>query len=113
MGSTNKPRVIKDFDKISDEMRDQVKAMYPDGFNAYLISFTNKDGQLCCGLPFETEDRMYLLRINNEDTGNIDDDAFFGDDSKGDDLDDNVDFSSISDDSEPEDDSASSLNDSF
>ena len=113
MGSTNKPRVIKDFDKISDEMRDQVKAMYPDGFNAYLISFTNKDGQLCCGLPFETEDRMYLLRINNEDTGNIDDDDFFGDDSKGDDLDDKVDFSSISDDSEPEDDSASSLNDSF
>ncbi|MBQ4231485.1 MAG: hypothetical protein II671_08030, partial [Salinivirgaceae bacterium] len=111
MGSTNKPRVIKDYDKISEEMREQVKAMYPDGFNAYLISFTNKDGQLCCGLPFETEDRMYLLRINNEDTGNIDDDDFFDDGNKDDELDDN-DFSNIADDSE-EDDSASSLNDSF
>ena len=112
MGSTNKPRVIKDFDKISEEMREQVKAMYPEGFNAYLISFTNKDGQLCCGLPFETEDRMYLLRINNEDPGNIDDDDFFDDGNKDDELDDN-DFSNIADDSEPEDDSASSLNDSF
>ncbi|MBR5644295.1 MAG: hypothetical protein IKW77_08920 [Salinivirgaceae bacterium] len=112
MGSTNKPRVIKDFDKISDEMRDQVKAAYPDGFNAYLISFTNKEGQLCCGLPFETEDRMYLLRINNEDTGNIDDDDFFDDGNKDDDLDDSADFSNIPDDSN-DDDSAATMNDSF
>ena len=106
MGSTNKPRVIKDFDKISEEMREQVKAMYPEGFNAYLISFTNKDGQLCCGLPFETEDRMYLLRINNEDTGNIDDDDFFDDNTKDDEFGDNIDFNSLTEDAEPEDEGA-------
>jgi len=105
MSSTNKPRVIKDFDKISLEMQEQVKAMYPDGFSAYLVSFTNKDGMLCSGLPFETEDRMYLLRINNEDTGKIDDDDFFDDNSK-DDFDDNIDFNTLPEDAEPEDDGA-------
>lgn len=113
MASSNKPRVIKDYDKISDEMKEQVKALYPDGFNAYLISFTNKDGMLCSGLPFETEDRMYLLRINNEDTGKIDDDDFFDDGDKDGDFGDNVDFSSIPEDAEPEDEDASSMNDSF
>lgn len=106
MNSTNKPRVIKDFDKISEDMREQVKQKYPDGFNDYLISFTNKDGMLCCGLPFETEDRMYLLRINNEDTGKIDDDDFFDDNTKDDDFDDNIDFNSLTEDAEPEDEGA-------
>mgnify|MGYP006988854308 CR=1 FL=1 len=112
MSNTNKPRIIKDFDKLSDDMQEQVKAMYPDGFSAYLISFTNREGQLCSGIPFETEDRMYLLRINNEDTGNVDDDDFF-DDKNDDDISDNVDFNNITEDDEPADDSASSINDSF
>lgn len=112
MSSTNKPRIIKDFDKISAEMQEQVKTMYPNGFGDYLISFTNREGQLCIGLPFETETSMYILRINNEDTGKIDDDDFFDDNSK-DDFGDNVDFSNIADTSDADDDDAAGMNDDF
>ncbi|MBQ2352391.1 MAG: hypothetical protein II394_09280, partial [Bacteroidales bacterium] len=67
MASTNKPRVIKDYDKLDKEVKDLIKATYPQGFAEKLIQYPNKDGMLVSALPFETEDKMYLVRINNEE----------------------------------------------
>ena len=61
--STDKPRVIKDFEKLDEQIQQQIKLTYPRGFSKNLISFTNRDGNKVSALPFETDDRYYLVRM--------------------------------------------------
>ncbi len=58
-----KKRVIKDYEKLTEEIREQIKLTYPSGFSQNLIRFTNKDGKRVSALPFETEDIYYLVRM--------------------------------------------------
>ena len=60
----NKPRVVKDYEKLSPEVMEQIKLVYPLGFTKHLVSFVNKDGEKKMGLPFETEDYYYLIRMS-------------------------------------------------
>ncbi len=69
--STNKPRIIKDFNKLEPELQEQIKLIYPFGFSDNLITFTNKDGMLVSALPFETDDKMYLLRMTEKEADKI------------------------------------------
>ena len=59
----NKPRVIKDYEKLDPEIQEQIKLVYPYGFSHHLISFTNKEGKLVSALPFETDEKYYLIRM--------------------------------------------------
>jgi hypothetical protein len=59
----SKPRVIKDYDKLDPEIKERIKLQYPNGYSENLIYFTNKDGKRVSALPFETEDRYYLIRM--------------------------------------------------
>lgn len=59
----SKPRIIKDYDKLSEDVKQQIKLVYPRGFAHRLISFVNRDGEKKMGLPFETEDFIYLVRM--------------------------------------------------
>lgn len=61
--NSSKPRVIKDYDKLPVEIQEQIKLEYPYGFSDNLITFTNKDGGIVSALPFETEDRYYMVRM--------------------------------------------------
>jgi hypothetical protein len=38
---------------------------YPNGFSEHLIRFTDKDGKYVSALPFETDDKYYLIRMTN------------------------------------------------
>lgn len=59
-----KPKVIKDYDKLSDDVVEQIKLVFPMGFTKHLVTFFNKDGEQRKGLPFETEDYYYLIRMS-------------------------------------------------
>jgi hypothetical protein len=61
--SSNKPRIIKDFEKLDPEIQEQIKLKYPDGFYTHLVYYTNREGQSVTALPFETEDKYYLVRM--------------------------------------------------
>ena len=61
--SQPKPRVIKDFEKLDPEIQEQIKLSYQQGFSQHLITFTNKEGNLVSALPFETEEKYYLVRM--------------------------------------------------
>jgi hypothetical protein len=61
--SSNKPRVIKDFEKLDPDIQEQIKLKYPDGFYSHLVYYTNRDGQSVTALPFETEEKYYLVRM--------------------------------------------------
>lgn len=61
---TEKKRVIKDFEKVSIEIQEQIKLVYPDGFSQHLIEYKNKDNETVYALPFETDENIYLIRMS-------------------------------------------------
>lgn len=87
--SNQKPHVIKDFEKLDESIQEQIKLEYPDGFSTNLITFTNKDGLRVSALPFETEEKYYLVRMTVqqaidmiEDDDDYDDDGSLKEDIK-------------------------------
>ena len=77
----NKPRVIKDFEKLDTELQEQIKLLYPKGFTDSLITFTNKEGRLVSALPFETDEKYYLIKMTAYEAQQIvDDDTDYDED---------------------------------
>ncbi len=66
-----KPKVIKDYDKLDQEVQEQIKLAYPYGFAKHLIFFTNKDGLKVSALPFETDEKHYLVRMTQQEAHQI------------------------------------------
>lgn len=61
---TNKPKVIQNYEKLSREIQEQIKLHYLEGFSEHLIEFTNPKGELVSALPFETEEKIYMIRMS-------------------------------------------------
>jgi hypothetical protein len=85
----NKPRVVKDYDKLDESVQQQIKLHYPKGFEDNLVKFQNKEGHTVSALPFETEEKYYLIRMTIleaqeiiEDDEDYDDDGFLREDAK-------------------------------
>lgn len=74
----SKPRVVKDYDKLDPSVQEQIKLNYPYGFEQHLIQFTNKEGKRVSALPFEAEDKYYLVRMTTLEAQTIieDDDDY-------------------------------------
>jgi hypothetical protein len=71
MEQTNKIRVTQEYQKLSDDIKEQIKLVYPDGYSQYLIPFTNKEGKQVYGLRFETDEKIYLIRMTYTEAENI------------------------------------------
>jgi hypothetical protein len=77
----NKPKIIKSYENVSEELLEQIKLTYPRGFARYLVSFSDGKGVRQKGLPFETEDKYYLIKMSQAKAKNIiEDDDDFDDD---------------------------------
>jgi hypothetical protein len=112
--SSNKPKVIQDFEKLSKEIQEQIKLYYPEGFSENLIKFTNKNGEFVRALPFETEEKVYLVRMSVKKAEQIiNDDMDYDDDGilkenvreKFEDKYSDIDFASLNEDNATYDDS--------
>ncbi len=62
----SKPRVVKDYEKLETEIKEQVKLNFQNGFDKHLITFKNHKNKFVSALPFETEDRYFLIRMSQE-----------------------------------------------
>ncbi|MDQ1772662.1 hypothetical protein GQR60_10430 [Labilibaculum sp. A4] len=81
MKSSNKPRVIQSYEKLSQEIQEQIKLYYPEGYMDNLIEFRNHKNELVSALPFETEDKIYMVRMSVRKAQElIEDDDDFDDD---------------------------------
>jgi len=85
----DKPRIIKDFEKLDVEIQEQIKLQYPYGFARNLITFKNAKGEFVSALLFETSDKYYLVRMTKQKAQQIidedddyDDDGILKDDVK-------------------------------
>ena len=78
-----KPRIVKDYDKLDVVIQEQIKLTYPLGFHESLITFKNAEGRFVSALPFETEDRYYLVRMTRAEAMDIvEDDDDYNDDGE-------------------------------
>lgn len=106
----SKPHVIKDFDKLDKELQEKVLQKYPNGFTEFLVSYTDyKTGQERFALPYETEDRYYMIRMDeyiDTDRSTDDDDDFL--DNLGIDTMDKPEEIKLEDEDEEEDDDTKS-----
>lgn len=87
--SHQKPRVITNFDKLPTDLQERIKLTYPEGFSEYLINYKNKDNETVSALPFETEEKYYMVRMSVRkalqiilDDDDYDDDGYLRDDIK-------------------------------
>ena len=67
----SKPKVIKDYDKIDPSIISRIKLNYPHGFEKHLISFKNAKKKFVSALPFETENRYFLIKMTSEQAQKI------------------------------------------
>ncbi|MFT3739460.1 MAG: hypothetical protein QM786_11940 [Breznakibacter sp.] len=72
----NKPRIIKDFEKLDPHVQALIRETYPNGYGSALITITNKDGMLISALPFETDDKYYLVKMPVKEAKFVEDEDF-------------------------------------
>ena len=83
MEDQDKPRAVTSFEKISTNLQEQIKLEYPYGFSQNLISFNDKEGNLVSALRFETEEKIYLIKMTPSIADQlIDDDEDYDDDGQ-------------------------------
>lgn len=87
--SSTKPRVVKDYDKLPSDIKEQIKLAFPSGFSQHLVSYVNKEGKKVSALPFETDEKYYLVRMTAhearviiEEDDDFDDDGMLKEDVK-------------------------------
>jgi len=69
-----KKRIIKKFEQLPEDIFLLVREKYPDGYEESLISFQMPNGDLATGLPIETEDTYYLIKMPTNSLPEEDDD---------------------------------------
>lgn len=62
----SKKRTLIDYDKLSIELKEQLKLLYSDGFHDDLITFNDAKGQKVSALRFETDSIVYMVRMSKE-----------------------------------------------
>lgn len=67
----SKPKVITEFEKLEEDIQQQIKLNYPFGFEKHLISFKNHKKHLISALPYETDDKHYLVKMTREKANDI------------------------------------------
>jgi len=58
-----KKRVIKDYEALSEEIKNGIKMTYPRGFAQHLVYYTDRNGKRVSALPFDTDEIYYLVRM--------------------------------------------------
>jgi DNA-directed RNA polymerase subunit delta len=69
-----KKRIIKKFELLPNDLLELIKKEYPDGYEDNLITFQTPMGELATGLPLETEDTYYLIRMPKNASASDDED---------------------------------------
>ena len=58
-----KKRVIKDYEKLTQELKSLLNETYPGDIAEFIKPFTDVHGKLFYAVPLETEDDYFLIRL--------------------------------------------------
>jgi hypothetical protein len=97
----SKRRAIISYDKLTIEQKKQILKDFPDGYINHLTTIKTPTGEVLDALVWETDEVIYLVKINkvmpkakpvvNDDDDDFEDDFDKVDDIKDDELDDDDD----------------------
>lgn len=78
---SSKPRILKDYEKLDNKIKEQIKLAYPFGFSRNLVTYKDRENKIISALPFETDDFYYLVRMTDKQAKDIvKDDTDYDDD---------------------------------
>ncbi len=66
MEENKKPHKLITFEKLSEDLQQQVKLVYSEGFADSLIEYKGRDGANVFALRFETDDVVYLIKMSEK-----------------------------------------------
>jgi hypothetical protein len=84
--NTAKKHIVTSFHNLTPELQEAVKAFYPLGFTEAMMRIDKPNGDFFYAVPFETDEVMYLVKINVKIDDHIeeeDDKDYYNDDLKG------------------------------
>ena len=61
-----KRKVIIDFRSMPRELRELMKVKYPSGYASHINLFSDRNGKHFFGFLLETDDTIYLVRLNDK-----------------------------------------------
>ena len=61
-----KPRVIKDLESVDPKIIEDIIRKYPMGFAKHLVTFTGLKGKKVMALPYEDDEKSYMLKITKD-----------------------------------------------
>jgi hypothetical protein len=59
----SKKRVIKSLENISDDLRELMKRLYPNGYESAITRIKNAKNEPIFVFPLETDDSVYLIKV--------------------------------------------------
>jgi hypothetical protein len=61
--TTNKKRIIKSLENLTDDLRDLMKRQYPAGYDGSINRIKNAKNEPIFVFPLETADSVYLIKV--------------------------------------------------
>lgn len=77
---SNKPRVIKNFEKLDEKMRNLIEETFPDGYTNRIETLDIGGGKFMSALRIETDDFIYLIKFPVKENLDLDAEDLGGDD---------------------------------
>ena len=81
-----KRRSVVSFANLPEELQEEVKKLYPYGYNEAMMRIEKPNGDFFYAVPFETEEVSYLVKVTVKIDDHIDDNDdsdYYSDDLKG------------------------------
>ena len=81
-----KRRSVVSFANLPEELQEEVKKLYPYGYNEAMMRIEKPNGEFFYAVPFETDEVSYLVKVTVKIDDHIEDDEdkdYYSDDLKG------------------------------
>lgn len=59
----SKPRLVKNYAKLPDSIKEEIRKSFPRGYLKHLITFPDAKGKLVNALPYESEEYYYMIKM--------------------------------------------------
>ncbi len=81
-----KRRSVVSFANLPEELQEEVKRLYPHGYNEAMMRIEKPNGDFFYAVPFETDEVSYLVKVVVKIDDHVDDEEdkdYYSDDLKG------------------------------
>ncbi len=81
-----KRRSVVSFANLPEELQEEVKKLYPYGYNEAMMRIEKPNGDFFYAVPFETDEVSYLVKVAVKIDDHVDDEEdkdYYSDDLKG------------------------------